>query len=277
MLAVDLRQRLLDHLDAGVILSIPLAVESAEVAELESLLSPVERIRSQRFVAQTLGRRFIVARGRLRQVLGCVLGETPQEVAIAVGPWGKPWVAAARALNIDFNLSHAAEWAMLGLRRGGVIGVDLEQERDALDEAAVAMECMHPEEYRAWSGLPTLRRRGALLRTWVFKEAILKALGLGAVHGFQWLRLPASHWQSSATQWLQPHVDEQAGAGNAALAPEVAKYCLPPAIYHEVRPSLAGLHVVSLSAPTGYVAAVSATAVLQELRHWTWRELLGKS
>jgi phosphopantetheinyl transferase len=277
VLAVDLRQRLLDHLDAGVILNIPLAVEPAELGELEALLSPLERNRSRRFVAPALGRRFTVARGRLRQVLGMVLGQRPQEVAIAVGDWGKPWVAAARALNIDFNLSHAAEWAMLGLRRGGMIGVDLEQDRDALDEAAVARECMHPEEYRAWSGLPTLHRRAALLRTWVFKEAILKALGVGAVHGFQWVRLPAAHWQASPRAWLQPYFDEEARVGSVVSAAAVAASCPPQAIHHEVKPWLAGLHVGALPAPTGYVAAVCATAVLEGLQQWAWPELSGKS
>jgi phosphopantetheinyl transferase len=49
----------------------------------------------------------------------------------------------------------------------------------SIDEASLASELLSSIERQSWSELPEAKRRSALLRTWVIKESLFKALGIG--------------------------------------------------------------------------------------------------
>jgi 4'-phosphopantetheinyl transferase len=142
-----------------------------EVAALEGLLSAEERARARALVRPELRRRFVVARGRLRESLGQELGIAPEAVAFRYGPSGKPSVHA-----IEFNLAHSGELALCAISSGPV-GVDLELCRPRPSAPELARRWFHPDEVaRIEAGPDPL---GAFYRTWVAKEAVLKLVGVG--------------------------------------------------------------------------------------------------
>jgi 4'-phosphopantetheinyl transferase len=153
----------------------PLQVPPADRAVLLATLTPAERARADRYRFPADARRFSVARGWLRQVLGAELGIPGPDVTFA-DTRGKPRLAPAG--GPCFNLSHAGELVVIAISAGEV-GVDIEPETSApaaLEAAAIACT---PAEAAALDRLPAEQRPSAALRLWTAKEAYLKATGEG--------------------------------------------------------------------------------------------------
>jgi len=150
------------------------------VARLRGTLSPEERTLAERRVTAALRRRAILSRGLLRIALGGALGKSPAEVALAVGPHGKPELAdPAAAARVAFNLTHTGEAWLLALAPRGPIGVDMEAPRDETDWDALVDRYFSAAEGVVFRALPPDRRQEAFFRTWATKEAFLKARGSG--------------------------------------------------------------------------------------------------
>jgi 4'-phosphopantetheinyl transferase len=149
------------------------AVVSLDVdaAPLRALLSPDERERAARFVFHEHRRRFIVARARLRQLLGARLGVGAETIAFRYAPAGKPALAAGHR-DLRFNLAHCGDVAVYAFADGCEVGVDVERERAIEDAEAIAERVFSPAERDA------CRARG-FLYCWTRKEAFVKALGSG--------------------------------------------------------------------------------------------------
>ena len=153
---------------------------AAEVTTLASLLSPDERSRAQRFAAERDRRRFVVARGRLRQVLGDLLGTPPGAVRLAYGSHGKPRIEDAdNHLDLRFNVSHTADHALLATTLGREVGVDIERVRTRVDIEGIAARFFAPGEVQRLSEVAPAQRREAFFACWTRKEAFLKAIGEG--------------------------------------------------------------------------------------------------
>jgi len=101
------------------------------LVELERWLCPEERARADRFIPAEVRRRFICARGSLREILAWLLGCPPRALGFAYGEQGKP-VLADRP-NLRFNLSHSGERALVGVSWQRELGVDLEHLRAGVD------------------------------------------------------------------------------------------------------------------------------------------------
>ncbi|MEW6281668.1 MAG: 4'-phosphopantetheinyl transferase, partial [Candidatus Eremiobacterota bacterium] len=69
-----------------------LTVDKPAELRLESLLTPEEKARGRRFLRARDQRRFIAARGRLRRLLGRLLGLEPERVVLATAERGKPYL-----------------------------------------------------------------------------------------------------------------------------------------------------------------------------------------
>jgi 4'-phosphopantetheinyl transferase len=155
-------------------LDIPPEVER----DLGQLLSPCEWARAGRLSRPPLRRRFVAARGTLRQVLGSLTNERPKSMAIDCGPSGKPRVATGKpALN--FNVSHSGELALICVTDEGEVGVDLEWVRTVSGAIAIVNRYFSgPEIDFVLDGASSgFNRRFALC--WTRKEAIVKATGTG--------------------------------------------------------------------------------------------------
>lgn len=121
----------------------------APAQALHCLLSPAERERAARFRFERDRRRFVVARARLRELLGERLERRPEALQFDYGPRGKPRLSDGA---LHFNLSHSDDVAIYAFSSACEVGVDI--------------EAMHAE--------PPF-----FLYRWTRNEALAKALGDG--------------------------------------------------------------------------------------------------
>jgi 4'-phosphopantetheinyl transferase len=162
------------HLDAG-----PDAVRA-----LAALLSEDERQRAGRFVFARDRRRFTVARGLLRRLLGERLGVSPGSVELVYGRRGKPALAQSFAgAGLGFNVSHCNGVAVYGFTRGAEIGIDVETVRALPDADEIAARAFSRRENEAYLALDPRDRPLGFFNCWTRKEAFVKALGDGLRHG----------------------------------------------------------------------------------------------
>ncbi len=165
-----------------------LDVDDTQVAPLAALLDAEESTRARRFHFERDRRRFTVARGVLRTLLGRYLEVAPGPgLTFAYGERGKPSVAVP-ALGpeerVCFNVSHSDGRALLAFARGMEVGIDLEAgARLGDDWPLLARRIFSDREQAELAAVPTERRRAAFLNGWTRKEAYLKAAGLGIVDG----------------------------------------------------------------------------------------------
>jgi 4'-phosphopantetheinyl transferase len=143
-----------------------------------ALLDDRERGRAATFVHDRDRNRFVVAHAALRSFLAHELALDPEEVRYERTAEGKPHLAQGLP-PIEFNLSHAGDFALLAAARGVSIGVDIELVRELPDADAVADDVFSITEREVLRSLPAQERRAAFFRCWTRKEAIVKALGKG--------------------------------------------------------------------------------------------------
>jgi len=168
--------------DAIEIVVAGLALEPAAVRASASLLSAAERERAGRFAFGRDARRFIVGRGRLRQLLGARLGVRPESVELVYGARGKPALANSGRNSLRFNLSHRDDLAVYALSWGCDVGIDVEAIRPLPDADAVAARFFSRPEHAAYRALEPRDRPLGFFQCWTRKEAFIKALGEGLSH-----------------------------------------------------------------------------------------------
>jgi 4'-phosphopantetheinyl transferase len=165
--------------DAVDVVSRRLSVDGLEAARLEHWLSPGERERADRLLVDQRRLDFIVARGRLRELLGLALGSHPTDVPLEIGPTGKPMLAGPDGGRVRFNVAHSGGLALYGITLDHDIGIDLERVDETVDWEEIAARSFAPAEQQALAVLALSRRRAAFFDCWVRKEAVIKATGEG--------------------------------------------------------------------------------------------------
>lgn len=144
---------------------------------LESFLSEDEKARADRFHFLDHRRRFVAARGQLRELLGREVGLSPQSLRFRYGPHGKPELEQTEELC--FNLSHSHEAALLATCQGAALGVDLEWIERRVEYLLVGRRFFSEQEVHKLDLCPPEHQREAFFACWTRKEAYIKALGDG--------------------------------------------------------------------------------------------------
>jgi 4'-phosphopantetheinyl transferase len=170
----------LSPLAADEIRVVPAALdtEAAIQAARFETLSDDERQRAARFVFDVHRRRFIAARGLLRERIAGLLGAAPEALRFAYGVAGKPSLAWPET-SLHFNVSHSGDRAVLAFSHALELGVDIEKARDDVDHVAISERFFSPAERRALEREPAERRSRAFFEIWTRKEAFVKARGGG--------------------------------------------------------------------------------------------------
>ena len=202
-------------------------------ARLYATLTPDERARSAGFQFERDRRRFIVARGALRDLLGRYLQTEPGQIRFVYNAFGKPGLGPEFASRLKFNLSHSAGVALIAIAAADV-GVDLEYIRAHTHYADVARHFFSPAEFDELTALPSHRHAEAFFSCWTKKEAYLKARGEG-------LALPLNGFSVPLT------------ADPAQAAVEVHGWSL-----HTLRPA------------PGFAGALAVEGAGWRLREWQW-------
>ena len=150
-----------------------LDVPDSRYEDLSRTIAADERRRSED-LPPLLARRFVVARGILRDLLSGFTGTEPQELKFGYGSAGKPLLLDH---DINFNVSHSAELGLFAFAPDRPVGVDVENERPVCRLLDVAQRFMSEEEVRNLAATAPEKRDASFLRSWVVREARLKAEG----------------------------------------------------------------------------------------------------
>ncbi len=165
--------------DGAHLWRINLRCAPAELIALGEMLCDEERRRAARFYRPELQQRFTAGRGLLRTILSKYLGAPPDTLKFTYNSYGKPALSGAAAGGLEFNLSHSADIAVLGVCRGRSIGVDVETIRSQVKCEELAKRFFSPREVDVLQNLPAPQRRKAFFHAWTRKESYIKAVGRG--------------------------------------------------------------------------------------------------
>jgi 4'-phosphopantetheinyl transferase len=152
-------------------------LDDEPIGALSDLLTLQERARAERFRQADDRRRYIVGRSVLRTMLGRRLDRAPGALAFDFSPHGKPTLADAG--EIAFNVSHSGDYVVVAVGRAAAVGVDVEQVRPGLDLMGVGARVFTPAELASIADTPEAQKALRFFRQWTFKEAVVKAVGLG--------------------------------------------------------------------------------------------------
>jgi 4'-phosphopantetheinyl transferase len=170
-----------------------LHVADDEFRALEKLLSEDEKERSFRRVHE-VRRRAVVSRGRLRVLLGHLIGIAPEKVQLITGHFGKPYLSEVHQSGIQFNVAHSMDEAMVAISYHSAVGVDLEKSKRTHDQRwarLMAPTIFSENELSERSASSDTIVSADILDAWVAKEAVLKAAGTGIGDKLRKCQLPA--------------------------------------------------------------------------------------
>lgn len=154
--------------------------DASATASSASLLASDEIQRFERFKPAAVKRRFALARGGMRAILGRYLDLPPASLEFRYGEQGKPsLVPEQNPKNLRFNLTHSHELAVLAVAKGREVGVDVERLRDNIEFRKLALRYFSPAEIESLTELEGVNLKRHFFRIWTAKEAYIKAIGKG--------------------------------------------------------------------------------------------------
>lgn len=142
----------------------------------EPVLSRQERERAEGFLRPEAAKRWVAARLALRRVLSGYLRESPAEIELSFAEGGKPRLAEG---ELEFNLSHSGDLALIAVSWRRPIGVDLERVEPDRDLTALAERALDAEEVASLRETAPGQRTAAFYAAWTRHEARRKCLGVG--------------------------------------------------------------------------------------------------
>src|SRR5438552_7969902 len=148
-----------------------------DARNLEPLLSPDENERAARFRFPEHRRRFVIARGFLRQLLAAYVDLQPLDVEFTYSEAGKPALSAIHESNLSFNVSHSGEIAVFSFAIGREVGVDVEYIRYDVDVEAIPRRFFSRMEQQILATLQGQQKFEGFFNCWTRKEAYVKAVG----------------------------------------------------------------------------------------------------
>ncbi len=150
--------------------------------DCESLLSPDEHERKNRYYFKKHQRRFLIARASLRRILSAYLNCDPKNLIFHYSKEGKPYLQSKQ--DIHFNLSHSGDLAQCAIGCHNPLGIDLE----AFSErpySGIASMMFSKEENLMLNRMHYTLKPATFFHIWSQKEAFIKAVGLGLFYPTQ--------------------------------------------------------------------------------------------
>jgi 4'-phosphopantetheinyl transferase len=222
-----------------------LDVSPETCARLYATLTADERARSARFRSERDRRRFIVARGVLRDLLGHYLQTQPGQIRFVYNAFGKPDLSPEFGNRLKFNLSHSAGVTLIAIAADSNVGVDVEYIQGQCDYAAVAGGFFSAVEVDQLVTLPSHLCSRAFFSCWTKKEAYVKACGEGLGIPMDSFSLPLAIYPSDSP------IDLDVASNDIASETRWSLYTLHPA--------------------PGYIGALAIAGSGWRLSQWHWR------
>jgi 4'-phosphopantetheinyl transferase len=160
-----------------------LDVPTGMLAAFEQTLSSSELGRAGRFLFSEHRDRYIVAHGWLRQLLSGYVSVPAAAIEFDFGFYGKPALAGlCNPANVQFNLAHSENLALVAVACGTPVGIDVERRRILEDADDLVQRFFSPGENSEFKSLAAELKPVAFFNLWTRKEAWLKATGEGIAH-----------------------------------------------------------------------------------------------
>ncbi|WFU79144.1 4'-phosphopantetheinyl transferase superfamily protein [Bradyrhizobium sp. CIAT3101] len=172
------------------------------------VMTDEERKRAESFRFMPDRERYCQSRLLLRSVLGGYLRQYPDKVPVVVGQHGKPQLdAAISSHDLQFNLSHSRDVAMLAVTTGQPVGIDVEAIASCsnLDVSTLVEGLLSDREAEAIKAQARESGQRSFLRCWTRKEALLKAVGLGLLTKLNEFEVPIDDLERWSVQWRPNH------------------------------------------------------------------------
>lgn len=149
-----------------------------ETDRLARLLSPAETAKAAGFFRPLDRDRWIVSRGRTRELLAAVLDVSPAAISFGQEVQGRPFIAGPFPRTPSFNVSHSQDVGALAISFDAPVGIDVEAIRP-IEDAEIAW-ALSPAERSALGKTAAADRLETFFRFWTLKESLMKGMGLGA-------------------------------------------------------------------------------------------------
>ena len=176
-----------------------------EEDRLWDCLQKDERARASRFHFRRDRNRFVVSRGALRHILARYLVQPPEGIRLGYTSAGKPFLRDHPDLH--FNLSHAADLALVGVSHDGPLGVDIEGIHSDSVVSSTSSLVLSSPEHDVLRQLSGQSRCEQFARFWTRKEAYIKADGRGLQLRLDWIDVATSPdrvllREQGSTRWM---------------------------------------------------------------------------
>lgn len=157
-----------------------LEIPDAGCKSLRDILAEDENARADRFHFKTHRDKFLVGHAALREILSRYLSLPAKSISFCNNEYGKPEIEKRlNPNNLQFNLSHSGDWALIAVTIGRRVGVDVEQIRPDVECLSLARSYFSKSEYQSLLPLEEKACRRSFFACWTRKEAFIKAIGEG--------------------------------------------------------------------------------------------------
>lgn len=155
---------------------------------LQALSTSDEIKKAQRFSHRVDSWRHLVGRNLVRYFLSRIVGISgdPRDLAYGEGPYGKPYLRYLERNIVDFNISHAGNWVIMGAIVGSAeIGIDVVKVELSPGERLEELFSQFREYFskHEWLQIELSSnvevRLHSFYQFWALKESYLKATGKG--------------------------------------------------------------------------------------------------
>ncbi|WP_299490291.1 4'-phosphopantetheinyl transferase superfamily protein [Acaryochloris sp. IP29b_bin.137] len=207
---------------------------------LWQLLSKDEQQRALRFVRSQDQTQFVQVRGTLRLLLGQYLNVPGVSLEFDYGEYGKPQlVSSCNPLEVQFNVSHSHEFALMAIAMTTEVGVDIEQVNQRSEFLKISQRFFTTAEHQVLLQQPPHQQRQTFFQLWTRKEACIKAMGGSIAHGLEHINVAVDLHQSTRVIEVTERSHRQ-------------------------------LFLYNLSLGNDYAGAVATTQPFQQLHTWDW-------
>ncbi|MDQ1919237.1 4'-phosphopantetheinyl transferase family protein [Massilia pseudoviolaceinigra] len=168
------------HIDIWLVFYQHIA-DPALLTTLLTHLNESERAQQLRFHFADDRLRYLATRALVRTVLSRYAPLEPADWVFTPNDYGRPAIANdhPQARTLSFNLSHTRGLIAMAVTRDRVLGVDVENLSAREISGAIAEHFFSPAEVAELAGVPPERRQDRFFEYWTFKEAYIKARGMG--------------------------------------------------------------------------------------------------
>lgn len=152
--------------------------------EQPAILAHDENRRAEKFAFDAGRNNYVRSRCTLRRILGGCLNYPAEKIEFRYNEHDKPALAVPD-VGVQFNLSHSADIALIGVGKDRRVGVDVNHTGRTSGWEAIVKRTFTVTEQNSFFAQPKEFQEEIFYRVWSQKEAYTKAIGDGFSYGFK--------------------------------------------------------------------------------------------